>query len=112
MSLTQPTPTADLAAFIASLKYEDIPATIRERVKDIILDAIASALAGTHGDEVKQIRGLATALGTSQEASVIGGDRLSLAGATLLNGYLITAVTVCDVHRPTPNATAPAARRC
>jgi 2-methylcitrate dehydratase PrpD len=31
----------------------------------------------------------------------MGADRLSLAGATLLNGYLITAVTMCDVHRPT-----------
>ena len=30
---------------------------------------------------------------------MIGGDRLSLAGATMLNGYLITAVTMCDVHR-------------
>ncbi len=101
------TPTADLAAFIAGLQYEHIPAATRERVKDIILDAIASALAGTHGDEVKQIRGLATALGASSEASVFGGDKLSLAGTTLLNGYLITAVTVCDVHRPTLYHTTP-----
>ena len=101
------TPTADLAAFIAGLQYEHIPAAIRERVKDIILDAIASALAGTHGDEVKQIRGLAAALGASSEASVFGGDKLSLAGTTLLNGYLITAVTVCDVHRPTLYHTTP-----
>jgi 2-methylcitrate dehydratase PrpD len=101
------TPTTELAAFIAGLRYEHIPAPIRERVKDIILDAIASALAGTHGDEVKQIRGLATALGASNEASVFGGDKLSLAGATLLNGYLITAVTVCDVHRPTLYHTTP-----
>jgi 2-methylcitrate dehydratase PrpD len=99
--------TADLAAFMAGLQYEQIPAAIRERVKDIILDSIASALAGTHGDEVKQIRGLATALGASQEASIFGGDKLSLAGATLLNGYLITAVTVCDVHRPTLYHTTP-----
>ena len=34
-------------------------------------------------------------------SSVIGGGHLSLAGATLLNGYLITAVTMCDVHRAT-----------
>ena len=101
------TPTAGLATFIAGLQYEQIPAPIRERVKDILLDAIASALAGTHGDEVKQIRGLATALGASSEASVFGGDKLSLAGATLLNGYLITAVTVCDVHRPTLYHTTP-----
>ncbi len=36
-----------------------------------------------------------------REASVIGGDRLSLAGATLLNAYLVTATTMCDVHRET-----------
>ena len=101
------TPTAELAAFIAGLQYEQIPAAIRERVKDIILDSLASAIAGTHGDEVKQIRGLAAALGASHEASIIGGDKLSLAGATLLNGYLITAVTVCDVHRPTLYHTTP-----
>ena len=35
------------------------------------------------------------------KSSVIGGDRLSLAGATMLNGFLITAVTMCDTHRAT-----------
>jgi 2-methylcitrate dehydratase PrpD len=101
------TPTAELAAFIAGLQYEHIPDVIRERVKNIILDTLASALAGTHGDEVRQVRALAAALGASHEASIIGGDQLSLAGATLLNGYLITAVTVCDVHRPTLYHTTP-----
>lgn len=95
------TPTAELARFIAGLQYEDLPAAIRERVKDILLDALASAIAGRQGAESPQVRALARALGSSGEASVIGGERLSLAGATLLNGYLITAVTVCDVHRPT-----------
>ena len=38
---------------------------------------------------------------------MIGGEPLSLAGATLLNGYLVTAVTVCDVHRPTLCHTTP-----
>ncbi len=44
---------------------------------------------------------LASGLAQSTESSVIGGDRLSLAGATILNGYLVTAVTMCDVHRST-----------
>ncbi len=35
------------------------------------------------------------------KSSVIGGEHLSLAGATLLNAYLVTAVTMCDVHRAT-----------
>jgi 2-methylcitrate dehydratase PrpD len=101
------TPTAELAGFIANLKYQDVPAPVRERVKDYILDALASALAGRQGDEVRQVHALASALGNSHEATVIGDGQLSLAGATLLNGYLITAVTVCDVHRPTLYHTTP-----
>jgi 2-methylcitrate dehydratase PrpD len=101
------TPTAELARFVAGLQYDDLPQSIRERVKDMLLDAIASALAGHHGDETRQIRALAAALGDSGEASVLGDGTVSLAGATLLNGYLITAVTVCDVHRPTLFHTTP-----
>jgi aconitate decarboxylase len=100
-------PTAELARFIAGLKYEALPERVRERVKDIVLDTLASAIAGRHGDESKQIRALAAVLGNSRETTVIGGEPLSLAGATLLNGYLITAVTVCDVHRPTLCHTTP-----
>jgi 2-methylcitrate dehydratase PrpD len=95
------TPTQDLARFVSGLDAQRIPPAVRERVKDILMDTLASALAGTHGVESAQIRALAAALGTSTEATVIGGAPLSLAGATLMNGYLITAVTLCDVHRPT-----------
>src|SRR5207302_7029930 len=56
---------------------------------------------GHHGEETGQVRALASALAEGNESSVIGGEHLSLIGATLLNGYLITAVTMCDVHRAT-----------
>src|ERR1051325_2143891 len=127
--MTNATPSAELARFVAGLTSESLPPRVAERVKDILLDALASAIAGRQGDESKQIRALATALGASHEATgiggaplslagavgashgatVIGGAPLSLAGATLLNGYLITAVTVCDVHRPTLCHTTPVA---
>jgi 2-methylcitrate dehydratase PrpD len=94
-------PTQALAAFAAGLRYDDLPDTVREHCKAMLLDALACALAGHQGEETHQVAALASALAQSQESSVIGGDRLSLAGATLLNGYLITAVTMCDVHRPT-----------
>ena len=93
--------TQALAAFAAGLSYDDLPAKVREHCKLMLLDALACALAGHQGEETHQVEALAAALAQSQEASVIGGDRLSLAGATLFNGYLITAVTMCDVHRPT-----------
>jgi 2-methylcitrate dehydratase PrpD len=93
--------TEVLAGFAASLQYEDLPDHARETAKNILLDTLACAVAGHHGEETGQVAALAAGLAQSGESSVIGGDRLSLAGATLLNGYLITAVTMCDVHRPT-----------
>jgi 2-methylcitrate dehydratase PrpD len=94
-------PTAVLAEFAASLTYEAIPERVRDYCKELLLDALACALAGHAGEETHQVAALSSALAQSRETSVIGGDRLSLAGATMLNGYLITAVTMCDAHRPT-----------
>ena len=94
-------PTRELAAFFADLRYDSLPEPVRERVTNIILDTVASALAGRHGDETAQIEALATALGGPRTATVIAGPKQSLAGATLVNGYQVTAVTVCDIHRPT-----------
>ena len=93
--------TEILARFSATVKYDEIPKRIIECSKKLLLDALACALAGHQGDETQQIRELSSALAQSKESSIIGGDRLSLAGATLFNGYLVTAVTMCDVHRPT-----------
>jgi len=93
--------TEQLAGFAATLKYDDIPSQVREQVKDVLLDTLACALAGHAGEETGQVSRFAATLATSMESSVIGGGNLSLAGATLLNGYLITAVTMCDIHRST-----------
>src|SRR3990172_557779 len=93
--------TQSLARFAATLTYDQIPVRAREHCKNLLLDAVACALAGHQGEETHQLAALASGLAQSRESSIIGGDRLSLAGATLLNGYLITAVTMCDAHRPT-----------
>ena len=102
-----PGPTAMLADFTAGLRHDAIPLRVRERVKDILLDTLASAIAGRAGDEIAQIGALAAALGRSDEATLIAGGGSSLAGAALCNAYLVTAVTVCDVHRPTLFHTTP-----
>src|SRR5207253_620465 len=78
-----------------------IPEGVREYCKDVLLDTLACALAGHQGEETYQVAALSASLAQSNESSVIGGDRLSLAGACMLNGYLITAVTMCDAHRAT-----------
>lgn len=94
-------PTGALAAFAAKLSYDGLPAAVRRHVKNILLDTVACAFAGHGSDESRQVKALAEALGSSAESSVIGGGRLTPPGAALLNGYLITAVTMCDIHRPT-----------
>src|SRR5215217_4953592 len=93
--------TQILAEFAAKLRYEDIPERVREHCKTVLLDTLACAVAGHLGEETHQVAALASGLEQSTESSVIGGGKLSLCGATLLNGYLITAVTMCDVHRST-----------
>jgi len=96
-----PETTQKLAKFAATLGYGDLPDRVREHCKTLFLDALACAVAGHRGEETGQLAALAAALAQGRESSVIGDGHLSLAGATLLNGYLITAVTMCDVHRAT-----------
>ena len=94
-------PTLALAHFAASTTYDSLPPAVRESCKHVLLDTIACALAGHEGEETGQIAAFAKQVGASSDSTVIGGEDLSLAGATLLNGYLITAVTMCDIHRET-----------
>jgi 2-methylcitrate dehydratase PrpD len=94
-------PTQALAQFVSALRYEDIPQRVRDHCKNLLLDALACAVSGRLGEETGQVAAFASALAQSRESSVIGSEPLSLAGATLLNAYLVTATTMCDVHRET-----------
>lgn len=94
-------PTQVLAQFAAGLTFEDIPETVRETARNLLIDALACAVAGHRAPETAQVAAFAAAMAQSHESSVIAGGGLSLTGATLLNGFLITAVTMCDTHRST-----------
>ena len=94
-------PEAALATWASSLQASDLPGHVIDRVKLLLLDAIASACAGRLTADRDAMASAATTFAGPGDATVIGGGTLSLAGATLLNGYQVTAATVCDVHRPT-----------
>ena len=105
--------SATLASWAASIDAERIPERVRQRTAHLLLDTVASALAGRSGDETAQVEAVARELAPGDEATAIGAGRLSRIGATLLNGYQVTAVTVCDVYRPnlchvTPEVVPPA----
>lgn len=101
-----PTPTSTLASFAATLRLEDVPAPVRDLASNLLLDTLASALAGRHGDETSQVETMARALGGGS-STVIGAAPSSLIGATLVNGYQVTAVTVCDIHKSMLNHVTP-----
>ena len=109
-----PNPGEQLAAFVSGLTYEQLPETARQRVKEITVDTLASAIAGRHGDETAQIERLAELVTGQGDSTILGGPRrMSAGGAALVNGYQVTAVTVCDIFRPalchiTPEVVPPA----
>jgi 2-methylcitrate dehydratase PrpD len=93
--------TQQLAQFVADTTWEDLPASARERAAVVLVDTVASAYAGNRSDETKQIEALAEAVAGAGTSPVVGRASRSAAGAVLVNGYLITATTVCDVHKAT-----------
>jgi 2-methylcitrate dehydratase PrpD len=112
--IVETTPTETLARFAAELSYDDLPDSAREHTRHLLLDAVACALAGYRGDEVASYTEFARRAAGEGESTVIGStEQLSPAGASLLNGYLVTAVTICDVYVPahvhiTPEVVPPA----
>jgi 2-methylcitrate dehydratase PrpD len=51
-----------LAEFAAGLRFEDLPERTRAHCKNLVLDALASVLAGHQGEETGPVRALALAL--------------------------------------------------
>jgi len=94
-------PDQELAEFVATLRVEDRPADAVDAARALMLDAIASAIAGRTTQEAADAERLARAIFGPGRCVVIGGDPIAPAGAAFLNGFLVTAATVCDVHRPT-----------
>lgn len=92
-------PTAALASFTAGLRIEDVPERVRLRAGQLFLDALGCSIAAAAGEELPQVEAFADSLGGAPTTTVVGDSaRRSLAGAVLVNGYRVTAVTVCDVY--------------
>jgi 2-methylcitrate dehydratase PrpD len=63
--------TATLSSFASDLRYEHIPERVREYAKDLLLDAVACALAGYAGEDTAKVSRFASQLAQSQESGVI-----------------------------------------
>ncbi|MDX6415649.1 MAG: hypothetical protein QOG28_269 [Trebonia sp.] len=93
--------TKQLAEFVTATRPEDLSDSARERARVVLADTVASALMGGRSSEVPMIERLAAAVAGPGDSPVVGRPSLAPGGAVLVNGYLITATTVCDVHKAT-----------
>ncbi len=88
-----------LAEFVKGLRYEDIPETVRERARYLILDSIGIAIAASHYDFADVILRGIQALGEGGNCRLVGRpERLPLRDAVLMNGALIHGLDYDDTH--------------
>src|SRR6266571_3610716 len=96
----QNTYTRRIAEFVSGLRYENIPAEVRERLKILILDSLGCAIYGAHLEWCRILRETLEQVDKTRETSIWGTDRrLSSPHAALVNGTQVQSFELDDVHR-------------
>jgi 2-methylcitrate dehydratase PrpD len=94
--------TATLAGYVANLRFEDIPQTVRRRAKTLTLDFLGSAIRARHDAEsTAPLLSMISDLGLDGAgvATVFGDSRTwTPAVAALLNGALGHSLDFDDTH--------------
>ncbi|NMH16937.1 MmgE/PrpD family protein [Tepidiphilus sp. B18-69] len=86
------------ARFANQLRDGDIPQSVRERARYLILDAVGIALASTQYEFAHRTLSAASEFGDG-DSDVIGfGVRLALRDAVLINGLLVHGLDYDDTH--------------
>lgn len=93
-------PTRDIATFLSSLRYEDLPQEVVERTKELFVDWVASALAGKNARPVCVLERFSGAMGPADGPCEIlpSRQRTSPLFAALVNGAASHVVEQDDVH--------------
>jgi len=93
-------PGAQLAAFAADLRFDDIPAPVLRRAEDLMLDWLASALAGARARQVLAVERFARMMGPADgPAQVLVARRNSSPYfAAMVNAAASHVVEQDDVH--------------
>lgn len=93
-------PTRQLCDFLARFTLDDVPAVVVERIKDLFLDWIASAIAGKDAPAVRKLQEFVAAMGPQQGPAEVLVDRRRTSPyfAALINGASSHVVEQDDVH--------------
>ncbi|MGH8869920.1 MAG: MmgE/PrpD family protein [Actinomycetes bacterium] len=94
-------PTGELAQFIASLSWSDIPEDVTHQAKRCFIDWLGVTLAGSADPSAEIVLSLADEMGSDESATVVGsGRRVPLGAAALANGFLAHVQDYDDTYNP------------
>ena len=98
--MTITNPSAELAEFAAQLTYEDIPLPVVRRTEDLMLDCLASILAGSSARPVQSIAKFSDLMGPNSGASenMVNRKMTSPFFAATVNAAAAHMVEQDDVH--------------
>jgi 2-methylcitrate dehydratase PrpD len=89
--------TEELADFAVETKFENLPTSIVEETKKVLMEHIGVGLAALSTDKGKLAAALGRRLGGPPESSILGlGDKVSSSTAVLTNGELMITLDYCD----------------
>jgi len=97
-------PTGRLASWVARTTLDDVPASVRDRAKHLVLDGIGCAIAGAQLPVSRiGVEGV-TALDEAGDAALIGwgGRATSATSAAMLNSSFIQGFELDDYHPLAP----------
>jgi aconitate decarboxylase len=97
-------PTGRLATWLADVTLDDVPASVREHAKHLLLDGVACALVGAQLPVSRKGVEAITALDDAGSAELIGWDGLSTSApsAAMLNSSFIQGFELDDYHPLAP----------
>lgn len=92
-------PTAELAAYAAGLRFDDIPATVREHLALCLLDTLGCGLYGATLPWTKILAATVGEIDPSGPAAVWGGPQTtSCLHAAMINGAAVHGFELDDLH--------------
>ena len=98
------TPELELARFVHSVRYDDLPGDVRQTVTWIGMAALGAAIAGVREDGIDALRQLLLErAGAPQASTLVFGDRLPAVAAAQFNATLCRALDYCDAMAPGPH---------
>ena len=88
-----------LADYVTGTSYDDLPAPVIARAKELVLDTLAVAWAGTESSGSDDMCAMVTEEGGRADATIWGfGARAPAAGAAFVNGVTAAALDYDSLH--------------